>query len=94
MTQTNDISAKLIEAAKHVKIDERPLRVKEYCLMYYVGVWFTSERFCAESDEEAIFDADMAEKKASNRLQYALFCGNRLVKRYAEPSNPYCRIIA
>lgn len=41
MTQTNDITAKLIEAAKHVKVDERPLRVKEYRLMYYVGVWFT-----------------------------------------------------
>lgn len=94
MTQTNNMAERLIEAAKSIKVDEKPIRVKEYRLMYYVGVWFTSERFCAESDAEAIFDADMAEKKAQDRLQYALFCGNRLVKRYAEPSNPFCRIIA
>lgn len=56
-----------------------------YKLMYKFGAWISKETFAAESDKEAIFDADMT--FAASRLQswangVALFCGNRLVKRY------------
>lgn len=88
---TEDMKTRFLEAAKSVVVEDKPISVKDYRLMYYVGVWMTSERFCAESDEEAIFDADMAEKKASDRLQYTLWCGNRKVKNYPKPINPWIK---
>lgn len=58
---------------------------KTYKVMYFFGAWISKETFAAESDAEAIFDADMIFE--SSRLQnwqhgVALWCGNRLVKRY------------
>ena len=61
------------------------VQTREYKLMYYFGVWVTSERIYAESDNEAIYDADRAEKKASDKLVYALWCGKRMVKKYNLP---------
>jgi hypothetical protein len=61
------------------------LTTKEYRLMYYYCAWVTSSIIIAESDEEAIHDADaiMAERNVSNfRGNIALFCGNRKVKKY------------
>jgi hypothetical protein len=57
--------------------------VMEYRLMYMFGAWVTAERIFAESDAEAIFDADavMATGRLRN-LRVALFCGNRKVKAY------------
>ena len=55
---------------------------KEYRLMYFFSAWVTSECIYAESDEEAIFDADNTPKIAADTLQYALFCGNKLIKKY------------
>ncbi len=60
--------------------------------MYFVGVWVTAKRFAAESDEEAIFDADNEPRVASNNLQYTLFCGNRKVQEYPAPTNPHVQI--
>lgn len=85
MTQINDNGlAELAE--KMADIDNVKVRecidIKEYKLMYLFGTWITSERIYAESDEEAIYDADECKKIASDKLQYALWCGNRLVKRY------------
>lgn len=58
---------------------------REYRLMYLWGAWITKEIICAESDAEAVFDADTT--FAASRLQgwkhgVALFCGNRKVKQY------------
>ena len=52
--------------------------------MYYFGVWMTHEVLAAESDAEAIFDADMsvANAPAKDKLTYALWQGNRKVKTY------------
>lgn len=62
------------------------IRTNEYRLMYFFGVWHTDTTLYAESDDEAIFDADEAYKDNA-RLQnwnynVALFCGNRKVKAY------------
>lgn len=57
------------------------LEVKEYRLMYLFGAWVTAEKICAENDKEAIYDAEAYKRK--NGLQYALWQGNRCVKRYA-----------
>lgn len=53
--------------------------------MYYFGAWITKEVIIAESDQEAVFDADAS--IADSRLSgwqhgVALFCGNRKVKQY------------
>lgn len=56
--------------------------LKEYRLMYLFGAWVTSAVIYAESDAEAVFDADNEPKVASGKLRYALFCGNRKVKEY------------
>ena len=58
---------------------------RTYKFMYKFGVWISKETFAAESDKEAIFDADMI--FANSNLKdwnhgVTLFCGNRLVKRY------------
>ena len=57
---------------------------KTYRVMYYFGAWVTKETFSAESDAEAIFDADMivANAPAKDKLTYTLFQGNRKVKTY------------
>lgn len=54
--------------------------MKEYRLMYNFGAWITSARIYAETDREAIFDANSIDKKAG--LRYALFCENRMVKDF------------
>lgn len=55
---------------------------KEYRLMYFFGTWITAECIYAESDEEAVFDADSNPKIASDTLRYALFKGNNIIKMY------------
>lgn len=60
-------------------------RLSEYRLMYLFGAWITHEVICAESDAEAIFDADAS--FTQSRLQnwkhgVALFKGNKRVKTY------------
>jgi hypothetical protein len=58
---------------------------REYRLMYLFGAWVTKEVIIAESDAEAVFDADMAFANSSlDNWKYgvALFCGNRKVKQY------------
>lgn len=57
---------------------------KTYRVMYYFGAWISKETFSAESDAEAIFDADMivANAPAKDKLTYALWRGNRKVKTY------------
>lgn len=73
-----------------VKLNEN-LTTREYRLMYYFGVWYTSAIIYAECDAEAIFDAreDFKTAKAADRLPYALWCGNRLVKRFNYTGAPY-----
>lgn len=61
-------------------------KTKEYRLMYLFGAWVTSSKIYAETDEEAIFDADDEPRKAADELPYALFCGRRLVKLYDCPA--------
>lgn len=60
--------------------------VQEYRLMYLFGAWVTDDTIFAETDEEAIFDADAAfsEKKNLHHWRYgvALWQGNRMVKEY------------
>ena len=61
------------------------INTKEYRLMYLFGAWVTKEVIIAESDAEAVFDADMtfASSNLPNwRYGVALFCGNRKVKEY------------
>ena len=61
------------------------INVKEYRLMYLFGAWVTKEVIIAETDNEAIFDADEAfanSNLANWKYGVALFCGNRKVKQY------------
>lgn len=59
--------------------------LKTYKVMYFFGALVTKETFAAESDKEAIFDADMI-INGSNLNDWlhgvVLFCGNRKVKTY------------
>ena len=72
-----------LETLQNAVITLREIKTYEYKLRYYyAGLWFTSETIIADSDYEAIFDADRAEKKASDKLVYALWRGNRVIKRY------------
>jgi len=65
-----------------IKIPEK-IEVEEYKLMYLWGAWITKVRIYAENDDEAIFDAAEHAKNLMNwPYSVALFCGNRLVKRY------------
>ena len=69
----------------NIKIElSESVETKEYRLKYLFGAWVTKCVICAESDEEAIFDADEAMQNAlaKDKLEYALVCGNRIVKRY------------
>lgn len=79
------LSEASIKAVKDLKkIESISLKVKEYRLMYLWGAWVCDSKIYAESDEEAIFDADelMVYAKAKDKLRYALWCGNRKVKEY------------
>lgn len=63
-------------------------RVKEYRIMYLWGVWITHAKVYAETDEEAIFDADEVFKNAKNlhnwKMGVCLIQGDRFVKTYVE----------
>lgn len=77
----------LIEAMKDMTIEA--VETAKYTLMYFFGAWVTKEVIYAESDQEAIFDADMTfndSRLASWPNGVALFCGNRMVKEY-KPNN-------
>lgn len=78
------LSEASIKAVKDLKKDSMSLKVKEYRLMYLWGAWVCDSKIYAESDDEAIFDADelMIDAKAKDKLRYALFCGNKKVKEY------------
>lgn len=70
--------------------------IREYNLMYYTGVWMTACKLYAESDAEAIFDADdymKSEATAKEHVVYALFDGNRKVKTYDFVTKPFVTII-
>lgn len=70
--------------------------MKTYKLMYKFGAWISAITLIAESDKEAIFDADLEYyfptdeftlRDGSHDLrnwiyEVALFQGNRLIKRY------------
>lgn len=62
------------------------IKISEYRLMYYWGAWITSKIINAETDAEAIFDADEFFENSTNlknwRGNVVLFCGNRKVKIY------------
>jgi hypothetical protein len=80
MTQTIDIKKTINEVNYYAS----SLNLKTYKVMYYFGAWISKETFAAESDAEAIFDADMivATAPARGKLTYALWQGNRRVKTY------------
>ena len=63
---------------------EREVVTHEYRLMYYFGVWMTSSIIYAECDAEAIFDArqELKDKQSKLALPYALWRGNRIVKKF------------
>lgn len=65
------------------------VETSEYKLRFFFAGWHTAETFYCEDDNEAIFDAENSEMKAANKLPYALFCGNRLVKKMNYTGNPY-----
>ncbi|MDE6534500.1 MAG: hypothetical protein K2K82_00650 [Muribaculaceae bacterium] len=77
---------KFLAAAASVSMSDALPKVKEYALMYLFGAWVTAEKFCAENDAEAVFEADRLPKVAADKLEYALFCGNRRVKTYSRPA--------
>ena len=57
--------------------------LKTYKVMYFFGVWISKATFAAESDNEAIFDAQEYTESLKNwNYPVALFCGNRKVKAY------------
>lgn len=43
--------------------------MKTYKLMYFFGVWHTAETYAAESDDEAIHDADWDYNHRHNDLR-------------------------
>ena len=87
-TTTNNIEMriKFIEAMSIVKVSTEMPKTKEYRLRYFFGTWMTSSIIFAESDAEAIYDADEVYNENSNLADWqypvALFCGNRKVKEY------------
>jgi hypothetical protein len=88
MATTNNIEMriKFIEAMSIVKVSTEMPKTKEYRLRYFFGTWMTSSIIFAESDAEAIFDADEVYNENGNLADWqypvALFCGNRKVKVY------------
>ena len=87
-TTTNNIEMriKFIEAMSIVKVSTEMPKTKEYRLRYFFGTWMTSSIIFAESDAEAIHDADEVYNKNGNLADWqypvALWCGNRKVKEY------------
>lgn len=70
-----------MDALKNITISAPA--VKEYRLMYFYGVWATSRKFYAETDAEAIFDADADFPEDLHKWTgVALWQGNRCVKTY------------
>ena len=70
-----------LAACQSVKHSE--VNTCEYRLMYMYGAWVTAEVIIAESDKEAITDAQDAVKRLQGwKNGVALFCGNRLVHRF------------
>ena len=69
-------------AAEQANANTSEPEFKEYKLMYYFGTWITNCKLYAENDQEAIYDADRCVKIANDKLNYALWCGNRKVKEY------------
>lgn len=60
-------------------------RIREYRLKYLWGAWVTHAPIYAESDAEAIHDADEEYEKSALPLwpyDVALFLGRRRVKTY------------
>lgn len=61
-------------------------KFRTYKLMYYFGIWITHEKFAAESDDEAIFDADESFNDCTSLHDWhypvALWCDSRRVKDY------------
>lgn len=67
----------------HIELSEPTFYT--YRLMYKFGAWVSMETFAAESDNEAIWEADHIFNSSSLRVwehEVALFCGNRKVKSY------------
>lgn len=60
------------------------MNTQEYRLMYLFGAWVTGAKIYAETDAEAIFDATERANELAAKWPngVALWCGNRLVKRY------------
>lgn len=76
----------LLNIFKNVNPVESEFTTREYRLMYFYGVWHTKSMIYAESDAEAIYDArcEAKDSKAAvnGKLPFALWCGNRIVKKF------------
>lgn len=68
---------------QNIKVSEK-INTKEYKLVYRYGIWYTAEKIFAESDKEAIFDADNNPRIANDKLEYRLICGNKTIKVYPQ----------
>ena len=68
---------------QNIKVSEE-INTKEYRLVYCYGIWYTAEKIFAESDAEAIFDADNNPRIANDKLEYRLICGNKTIKTYPQ----------
>ena len=68
---------------QNIKVSET-ISTKEYRLVYCYGIWYTAEKIFAESDAEAIFDADNNPRIANDKLEYRLICGNKTIKTYTQ----------
>ncbi len=72
------------QISEAVEVSELP-KVKEYRLMYMFGAWVCDRCIYAETDVEAVHDADEAYQEAENlhtRHGVALVQGDRFVKMY------------
>ena len=75
-----------LSVLKNIKVNEN-FKVREYVLSYYVGVWETTKRIYAESEEEAIYDAiEYLKEERCDRLDYCLFLGNKKIMGFPAPS--------
>lgn len=82
MTTTINNTNALAELA-NTSIEVNAPEPKEYRLMYFWGAWVTKYIIYAESDAEAIFDADVKMLEGHNHcFSYALFGSKGMVKRY------------
>lgn len=72
------------QISEAVEVSELP-EMKEYRLMYLFGAWVCDRRIYAETDAEAVHDADEAYQEAENLHTWhgvALVQGDRFVKMY------------